>query len=205
MSSKLTTVLNSCGIKIDEWDYDPKLLSIILRTDGNQNLLSYVSEFYFDTTNEVLKIRRVGQRYLVSSRFANAVYSNTKIISSNVDFIGLKHLKFGSIRNPVVGDYIFLVDSNLKKISGKSATITNISMVDSKLEYTLSNSLSVSDGDILCYELKGAHGNDISDEDDNSVLLNIKKISNNDADTYIDFDAISGISFLRETSNHMTI
>ena len=61
--SNVTPILADLQMDPNIWEYCDELYSIILTTDLNQNLYPGVDMIYFDTTNELLKVKRFTKEY----------------------------------------------------------------------------------------------------------------------------------------------
>lgn len=196
--------LTLAGIDMDMWTFDKDLIYIALPHDGNQSYSQYTQSLYFDTTNEILKIKRYTS-HLRSGRLKFIQKDGASLfrVSKTVN----QPKRLDPFRAPRIGDYLFMIDSNLVEI-GSKVKITNITRDGEDFVIQTATDFAVSG--TLCY-VSGAVIDDTPPsglvknlEEDESIILYYAPISNNITDVYITFQGINDIAFRRDTSNPMS-
>ena len=102
-TSNVLPMLTDLKMDPNTWEYSDELYSIILTTDLNQNLYPGVDMLYFDTNNELLKIKR----------FTPVISGNMVRFNKDCDgkiFTSLKSkVKYRTIRP---GDFVYILTDN---------------------------------------------------------------------------------------------
>ena len=208
-ATTLSAALTSAGIAADTGVFEPLLKSISLETDGNIDYNFMSQKLYFDTTNELLKIKEFYFK-LASSEFYSAERtsaSNYRILrDGDGSFSRTVSPMFRKFREPKVGDIVFTVSgAPLAFVAG--ATISSININNGTM--VLSSDLSLT-GNILCYadggslELSGGSIDAIEGDEEVSTFLGVgsvlvvrKPVSELDFETVVSFQSIESFVFNR--------
>lgn len=210
----MKALLSKVGIPENTWVTLDKVHKIILSGDGNEfptliqqlgNNKCEVNHYYFDTTNEFLKIKKYTEPRLISNRFRD----DCKATSSYIDcpaFIGLfnrlvypgKGLKGMKIRPPKIGDYVFTVDpTTLKQVNYTMIESEEYRMDDGVCRFYFSDPIQV-EGMILGWALGNDFLTSTPNENDESILSISRPITSREFDTIIAFAFIGGIELFRK-------
>jgi hypothetical protein len=208
----LTDALASAGITEDAEVFEPLLKSISLSNDGGIEYDFLSKSVYFDTTNELLRIKEYVFK-LGSSEFFRAERtsaSNYRIYRDNEGrFSARMSILFKKIRDPRVGDIAFTVSASAGSLVA-SANITDVDLNAGTIETSSDLSLS---GNILCYadgtSLEINSGSIVAIEAEETVttlmgkdaiLIVRKPVSSNDFDSIFTFESIESLIFKRYTT-----
>ena len=104
----LKRLFSSLNVPMDQWFQSEAIDSINLSNHGNYHYDSLTEHLYFDSSNEILKVKLYDVTP-VSGRFSQ--WENVSGYIRTTTRMSLKHSKY-SFRNPRSGDYIFFIDKN---------------------------------------------------------------------------------------------
>jgi hypothetical protein len=201
--SSMVSFLQSAGLTANSWFSDKRLVTLMLESDGNQYHDFLSQMIYFDTVNDVIKIKDYTGS-MVSSQFAEIEKTSDYTFSIKPDIFGYYGLTRTEIvkpfRNPEVGDIFFLVNSNNAiEVATITEKVGNTITIDEDLDLT---------GKIACYAsgkvlqiLAGAispkkSGDIIESFLGETTLIWYKRaMTGNIADVYLSFFNIEGFDF----------
>jgi hypothetical protein len=209
----LTDALASAGISEDTEVFQFGLKSISLETDGNIDYSFLSKSLYFDTTNELLKIKEYFFK-LASGQFFRAERTSASNYRIHKDLDGsftvLSSSIFKKFRTPKVGDIAYTVSGAPLSIVA-TATITSIDTNNGTM--VLSSDLSLS-GNLLCYadgdsleidagSIAAIEGDETSSSllGNDSLLVVRKPVTELDFDTVVSFQSIESFIFNRYVTN----
>lgn len=130
LTNNLTPILTDLGLSMNKWEYCGALKNIYLTTDINQQLFVDVDMIFFDSGNELVKIKKFDSQ-VVSGRFGGQVISPNEVLLTIIyrgpSIVEQHRMNF---RKPKVGDnlYIMIPSGELLENDGDfvSAKITEI-------------------------------------------------------------------------------
>lgn len=209
----LSQALTSCGIAADTETFEPNLASISLSNDGGIQYSFLSQSLYFDTTNELLRVKEYFFK-LASGEFFSAERtsdSNYKILRDGEGSYSLRMSAiFKKFRDPRVGDVAFTVSgvpgtfvaaANIVAVDLNAGTIETDSDLDisgKRLCYADGSSLEIDSGSIVASEADETVTSFISSD---AILVVRKPVSSNDFDYLFSFDSIESLLFKRYTTS----
>jgi len=121
-SGKLSSVLSAVGYASKTWIRPTDLYYIILETDGNQFYNPLLQKIYFDTTNDLIKIK-YSKLVPVSSRLGQFSYNDTNKTLYFTNY-GRSVYAMRQTDEPAVGDKVYCYDPVAKTVV--SSLISNV-------------------------------------------------------------------------------
>jgi hypothetical protein len=204
----LISSLTAIGISAGSWTSSPDLMSINLTSDANHYYNFLEQMIYFDTTNEVLKIKHyrfspISSQFLKIEKTASAEF----LVSSGLD--GKASIRITNVldqfRNPEAGDFLyttlksdnsFVEAVTITSVSGNGVLTTDsdIDISNKNVCYASGRTLSIIGGQLIQNEETAI----VESFSDNDGFLYIKRpITSFTADTYISTQSIDGFSLRR--------
>jgi hypothetical protein len=203
----MTSTLSSLGIQSSTWIFNKDILTINLLSDAAHEYDYYSQRLYFDVTTGILKIKYYDFK-LVSTELFNVekiANSTLKIKHDLFGYYGLKYKNLDKIRNLKIGDIIYTVN----RTTGQFVEAATITAIDQNI-LNISNDITITAGVYVCYTL----GNFLTVDEEGDVFpikentfleslddfrnLLIRKPSTvYDADIYLSFEGITGLSLKR--------
>lgn len=119
---KLASFLNSVGYQANKWIRPTELHYIILETDGNQFFNPKLQKIYFDTTNEMIKIKYSDLKPITAMLKQFSYNESTKTLYFQNHYQSVYYKK--SIREPKSGDKVCCYQP-----STKTTTMSTINRV----------------------------------------------------------------------------
>jgi len=204
----LISALTAMGITAGSYTSSQDLMSINLTSDANHYYNFLEQMIFFDTTNEVLKIKHfrfspISSEFLKIEKTASAQF----LVSFGLDGRASRRVThvLDQFRNPEVGDFLY---TTLKSDNSFVGAVT-ITAVSNNGVLTTNSDIDISNKNV-CYAsgrtLSLIGGQLIKNEDDaivesfsgNDGFKYIKRpITNFTADTYISTQSIDGFSLRR--------
>jgi len=197
------------NINTDQWVFDKDLVYISVAHDGNQFYSQFSHRLFFDTTNDILKIKKYSSR-LVSSRLnlKEKVTTSTFLFGKgNGGLMSTYPIIFDRFRDPEVGDYLFVIDrETLVEVAQTRAQILAITPQGKDFVIETDIDLNVTNG-IMAYisqiaqEQVPPSGFVRQLETDESIILYYAPITSFTADIYLSFGHVNMLSLKRDTTN----
>lgn len=199
---KLTSLkrfLSSINVPLNQWIQTDYIDCINLENHGNYHYNSLTEHLYFDSENELLKVK-IYDKTVSSSRFSQ--WENAAGYIRTTTRMSLKHSKY-PFRNPHAGDYIFFINKKKDERSSFYTKIQSMSVKDGYVTFITEKTIPsnyVQLDYIACYADGETFLNSAESLFDKSLLFHSTPRSNFVADVYIDMEMITGISLSSELS-----
>lgn len=198
-AGKLSNFLSTVGYTANKWIRPYEINHFILEHDGNQFYNPLMEKVYFDTNNELIKIK-FSKLIPVSGRL--------DLFQYNPNDKTLHFQKYGtvyvnkSINEPAIGDVVYCYDpvGNSYTKSEISNTVTNsygktmVTMSDNKV---ISKIQSATNG-LRFFILQKGYTLDAIHLADPCQFYKEQDVDEFDADTYIGTDRLVGFEFSKE-------
>lgn len=218
--ASMKALLSKLGIAENTWVVPKNLHKIII--DGDANLHTHLestgvgicdnNHLYFDTTNQLLKIKKYTAPKVMSCRFnknctPHASYIEVPSVSmwfKKMVYPGMTINGKRPIPEPAVGDIVFTVNPATLKQTGESVYISKIEYSqDQKVCKIFFDEVLDVEGMILAWCTGGISQFNICEpaEADESILLYSEPVTSREFDVILDFAHIGGIELLRKQWN----
>jgi hypothetical protein len=204
----LIAALSSMGIMSNQPTASVDLKVINTQNDGNHFHDFFSEMLFFDTNNEILKVKYfapliVGSRFYKFEKIEN---SSFRVFPDNFGKYSINSIKtFRQLRNPKIGDIVYTVDEDNQFVS--ATYITSIDLTSGNIETQAD--LDIEDN-FLCYangallhliigQIQSKKGSEYLTPflNDDSILILKRPTSNYIADTYISTENIEGFELRR--------
>jgi hypothetical protein len=207
----LIAALSSMGILANQPTSNIDLKVINTQNDGNHFHDFFTEMLFFDTNNEILKIKYFASLIVGSKfyKFEKTGDSSFRIFPDNFGKYSVNSIKtFSQMRNPKIGDIVYTVDEDNQFVS--ATYITSIDLFTGNIQTQADldiqgNSLCYANGALLHLiigQIQSKKGSEYLTPflDDDSVLILKRPKSDYTADTYISTENIEGFEFRRFNS-----
>lgn len=201
----LIAALQSAGITAGSWTSKKELSVINLESDANHYHDFLTQMIYFDTTNEILRIKEyvssiASSKFFKINKTGNSTY---KMFPDGFGYYGVKEVvQMKQFRNPTVGDIFFTVDSSntfveaeyITAISGDVITLASDLDLDGyTAAYASGKTFEISNLGQIAPRISGQLQERFLES--STVLLSKKPITDNVTDVYVSTTNIEGFEF----------
>lgn len=181
---KMLSLLNRLDLKANEMIQTPEIRTLFLTT--NQGIDYHRDFIYFDTANEMIKIKQYKANGAAGRINEHFDLSADKKTLSSLGKIYYTHPKY-QFRRILPGDKLFILNRADGSIEKTTYTVESAGQYQIRIDKEL---IFNKDTQVLCYS---EDGNMVQDLVDKSLFLKYTPYTNNKFDIYLDMNALLGI------------